>query len=591
MILAHGDDVGFGTFGADWLYLLVPVAALLAIVAWLFVTGARSSGGLVAATVGRIGSSLERVTGLPAWAAAGLGVATWALLVAVIGFLWDVAWHIDFGRDEFLFTPSHTMILVGLGGIIAASATAILFATVLGVETGWQLWSLRVPYGAAALGVLGLGAVTGFPLDELWHAHYGIDVTMWGPTHLLMISGASFTPLGMWLLLREALPQARNESFVRALRLFLAGVVVVGLSTFQAEFDFGVPQFQQLYHPVLIALATGAGLVIARVTVGPGGAIAAALGFLAVRGALVVLLGPVFDQTVARPPLYLGAAFAVELGAYLTPRLTPLVTSVVTGALIGTLGLATEWGWTQLFGRHPWTTNLFPGIAVAAIVAVAAATLGMTMGRILACRRPGIGRIPLALAGAAVLVGLALPLPRTAGPYEGTVATTPAGDGAVDVTVTLDPAGAAEDVDFFEVMSWQGGSLVITELEERGPGVYEGVTPVPAHHHWKSMVRLADKDLMAAVPVFLPADPEIGAGEIPVAPERTATFHRDTELLMREAHDGAAWPATVAYSSILGIAIVWVTVLALGFARLGSSDAPGTERRRPARVSSEAVTT
>ena len=590
MIVAHAENVGFGTFGTDWLYLLVPAAAFLVIVAWLFATGTRSPGGFVTSTVARIGSSLERITGLPSWAAAGLGVATWALLVAVIGFVWDVAWHIDFGRDEFLFTPSHMMILVGLGAIIAAGATSILFATVLKADTGWRRRSLRVPYGGAALAVLGGGAVLGFPLDELWHANYGIDVTMWGPTHLLMISGASFTPLGMWLLLREALPLARNDSFLRAMRVFLAGVVVVGLSTFQAEFDFGVPQFQQLYHPVLLALATGIGLVVARVTIGPGGAVIAALGFLAVRGALVLLLGPVFNETVAVPALYLGVALVVEAGSFAARRASPLASAVVVGALAGTAGLATEWGWTQLVGRHPWTTNLFPGIAVATAVAIAAAVLGTAMGRILACEKPCIGRAPLLAAGAAVVIGLALPLPRSAAPYEGTMTMTPAGEGTVDLAVAMDPPNAAESVDFFEVMSWQGGRLVVTQLEEKGPGLYETTASVPADHHWKTMLRLADKDLMAAIPVYLPADPEIGAKEIPVVPKRTATFHRDTELLMREAHAGAAWPATVAYSSILGIAAVWLATLALGFVRLASSSrAP--RRRHATRVSRGAVTT
>ncbi|HEX2196253.1 MAG TPA: hypothetical protein VHJ76_04930, partial [Actinomycetota bacterium] len=590
VILAHGNEVGFGTFGTDWLYLGVPVLALAAIVAWLYATGTTARGGFVERTALRIGSSLERVSGLPSWAAGGFGVATWALVVAVIGFLWDVAWHIDFGRDEFLFTPSHTMILVGLGAIIAAAAVSVLLATVSRADVGWSWRSLRIPYGAAALGVLGLGAITGFPLDELWHANYGIDVTMWGPTHLLMISGASFTPLGMWLLLREAAPQARDPRFVRGLQLLLAGVVVVGLSTFQAEFDFGVPQFQQLYHPVLIAVATGVGLVIARTTLGPGGAIVGALGFLAVRGALVVLLGPVFNETVARPPLYLGIAVAVEVGALVARKASPLARALVTGALVGTAGLATEWGWTQLFGRHPWNANLFPGIVVAALVAVAAAVLGTAMGRILAAERPGIGRVPLALAAAAILAGLTLPLPRHSAPYRATVEMEPAGNGAVDVAVTVDPARAAEDVDYFEVLSWQGGSLVVTDLVRRGPGVYESASAVPASHHWKTMVRLTDKDVMVAVPIYLPEDPAIGAEEIPVVPERTATFHRDTELLMREAHEGAAWPATVAYTSILAVAVVWIVTLTMGFVRLGSSGGPAAPARRARRLTSPVAT-
>ncbi|HEV2757706.1 MAG TPA: hypothetical protein VG318_18245 [Actinomycetota bacterium] len=591
MTFAHGQDVGFGTFGTDWLYLVVPFVALVAIVGWLFATGTSGAGGgIVTRVVGRIGSSLERVTGLPSWAAAGLGVATWSLLVAVIGFLWDVAWHIDFGRDEFVFTPSHMMILVGLGAIIAASAVAILFATLLRADAGWRWGRVRVPAGAAALGALGLGAVSGFPLDELWHRNYGVDVTMWGPTHLLMISGASFTPLGMWLLLREAAPRARNPGFVRLMKLSLAGVVVVGLSTWQAEFDFGVPQFQQLYHPVLIALATGAGLVIARTTIGAGGAFVAAAGFIAVRGLLVLLLGSAFNQTVARFPLYLGAAAAVEAGAFLGRRLSPLRGALLTGALVGTAGLAAEWLWMQAWGRHPWGPNLLPGIAVATAVAVAAAVLGTAMGRVLAEKPPGIRPIALAVAGAAVVAGLVVPLPRSDAPYRATMTTERVGDGSVDLTVALDPPDAARDVDMFEVLSWQGGALVVTPLEEQSRGVYRSARPVPVEGEWKTMVRISDKDVMVAVPVYMPRDEEIGASEIPVVPERTADFNRDTELLMREAHAGAAWPATVAYTSILCVAIVWIVVLTMGFVRLGSSRRVAN-RERARRVSAPAVTT
>lgn len=49
------------------------------------------------------------------------------------------------------------------------------------------------------------------------------------------------------------------------------GAVLVGLSLVQGEFDFGVPQFQVLFLPILVALAAGFALVLARVALGPWG--------------------------------------------------------------------------------------------------------------------------------------------------------------------------------------------------------------------------------------------------------------------------------------------------------------------------------
>ena len=34
-------------------------------------------------------------------------------------------------------------------------------------------------------------ALVGFPLDDGWHRLFGQDVTLWGPTHLMLIGGAS----------------------------------------------------------------------------------------------------------------------------------------------------------------------------------------------------------------------------------------------------------------------------------------------------------------------------------------------------------------------------------------------------------------
>ena len=64
------------------------------------------------------------------------------------------------------------------------------------------------------------------------------------------------------------------------------GGLLIGLSTFQGEFDFGVPQFRMVFHPMLIALAAGLALTAGRIWIGKGGALATALMFLVVRGAI-----------------------------------------------------------------------------------------------------------------------------------------------------------------------------------------------------------------------------------------------------------------------------------------------------------------
>ena len=49
---------------------------------------------------------------------------------------------------------------------------------------------MDAPVGGLLLFGCGAFALAGFPLDDLWHRMFGQDVTLWGPTHLVMINGA-----------------------------------------------------------------------------------------------------------------------------------------------------------------------------------------------------------------------------------------------------------------------------------------------------------------------------------------------------------------------------------------------------------------
>src|SRR4029077_4730415 len=152
----------------------------------------------------RVSRGLERITKIPGWAAAAVMQGSFGLLVAGMGFYNDVAWHVRLGRDKNLFTAPHTAIVVGLFTIFTSAIVGTLIANAQSAGVGLKIRRWRIPYSMIALGLLGGSALAGFPLDDLWHKFYGIDVTMWSPTHLLMIVGASLSPIATWLALAEA---------------------------------------------------------------------------------------------------------------------------------------------------------------------------------------------------------------------------------------------------------------------------------------------------------------------------------------------------------------------------------------------------
>ncbi len=549
-------------YGTNWLYLFVPLLGALALATLAARRGiAPANAQRGTRTLLRFADGMSRATGLPAYAAAGVTTCMAFLLVASLGFYWDVAWHVDYGRDNLLFTPAHTAIIVGLNGLLVAAAVTTLVATWTRADVAVRWRGLRAPWGAVVLGALGIGAVGAFPLDELWHRAYGVDVTMWGPTHLGMIGGASFGPLALLMLVRES--GGRLTRLGKRLTAVLCGATLLGFSTFQLEFDLGVPQWQHLYHPVLVALASGLALVIARQVIGPGGALFAAWDFTVQRILTAFVVAGALHHTMPHWALYFGSALAIEAAAALTRRRPPLVQALSYGAAVS-VGLATEWAWTQVWGRQPWGRALLPGIGVAVVAAFAAAVLGTAAGRQLRGAHAGIPGAVLVLAGTAAVGTLVVPFPRHATPATATVRTTAAGNGYVNVDVTLDRPEVARDADWFEVFAWQGGSFHRSALRPVSANEWRTADPVPVGGSWKTMVRLADHDVLAAAPVAFPYDREIGAQAIPLVPERTVPLRRDTELLMREAHHGDTLPALVAYVVLGSFVATWITVLVRG---------------------------
>jgi len=552
-----------------WLPLALAVIGLGIAVAALIAAGRDDGPGPIRRALG----GLRRLTGLPGWCAAGISISLWALLVAVIGFVWDVSWHADIGRDKELFTPPHTMILVGLVGIGAAAVSAIVAATTEKAEVGFRAGPLRVPWSALPLGLMSAGAVVGFPLDDLWHRTYGIDVTMWSPTHLLMISGASLAPIAAWLMLAEADVPAADNRWVRLLSQVLASATLLGLSTFQLEFDLGIPQWQALYHPVLIGLAMGIGLLAAREALGPGGALRAVAGFVAGRAVIALLVGPVFGLSTPHFPLYLGGALAVE-GIFLLGDRLPASTRVVaSGIAIAIVGVGVEWAWTHAWGFQPWRTRLLASGWLVLVMAIVCSVIGSALGRAVA-HRPILFNYPLvAVALAAMALFLAVPYPRTGSDAVATVRVNKVGadqpivthekrlsiERDVTVEMSVAPPGAVANLDVLRAFAWQGGRIYIRNFRAAGAGKYVTDKPLPTGGTWKSLIFVSKGSVVAAIPVSFPADLQYGLKEIPppLDTPRVTKLKPATAFLTRESHGGNALPRVLAYAGLAIVALMW----------------------------------
>ncbi len=574
--------------GDEWVYVAAPLFAygivVMGLAVWGWVHGPGDERNPLKAFFKSISFSLNRLTGLPGWCMAGALTALTSAGLACFGVYWDVAWHIDYGRDKELFTPSHTLILIGLNGLVFAAVIAVIFATLDGTRTGGRVAGLRIPWSALVLGALGFGASAAFPLDDLWHRNYGVDVTLWSPTHLQLIAGGALSPLAIWLMIREGRREssASPTALGRGIEVLSFGAILTGLAVVQGEFDFGVPQFQALYQPLLISIAAALALVAARAALGAGGALLTVLSFVLLRGVIALLVGGALNHTVPRFPLYLTAGVAVEAVAWVLGTEPRVRFALVSGAAVATVGLAAEMAWVDLSGWASVSTNGLPVAVILSIVAAAAAAvLGVALVQgAVPSDEPRVPPLLLACAALALVAVLAVPLPRNVADVQAVIGLDRL-DGEATVTVQLEPADAAENATLYGVIAWQGGGRVLAELEPVGPDRYVSSKPVPVGGEWKSMVGLQRGDEVMAAPIYLPADPEIGASAIPALPERRVAFARNTDVLLRELKDGPAWPSLLAYAGLSVVLAGWIAL----FTRAASRVRPQAPKpRSPGRL-------
>ncbi|MEU2041848.1 hypothetical protein [Nocardia niwae] len=544
----------------------------------------------------RLADRLGRLFNRPGWVALPLAMFLATILTALLGFIWDVSLHVGNGRDNGpLANPAHYFILAGLFFLFTAGMSAIVLplddkpgAAAVRITRTWY-----APVGGILIAGSGLYALIGFPLDDVWHRLFGQDVTLWGPTHLMLIGGAGLSLVGVLLLEFEGRhnrpePDRADGRLMWLLRSFAFGGLLIGLSVFQVEFDFGVQQFRLVLQPMLIAAAAAVCLVAARAGLGPLSTLVVVGFAAAVRTVVAVLVGgPIMDAPRNVFPLYLGCAVVVELLALLPLTRRPIWWGAVCGLGIATVGLWLESLWVRAMFVNPWPTAMWPELLA---MAVPTGIAGGVVGALLAMTLRGepLPRPPVrrGLMVAAVLIvaattanGLLIDVPEQATATVTLRDAEPGPEGRMvlaDVRVTP-PDLVGSDPEWMQILSWQGGigsdspgrGLVVDRLQRVGPGHYVSTEPVPAHGSWKTVLRLQDGRVLTAAPIFMAADPGIGVEEIPALASFTRPFIGEISVLQRErSFDYPSWLFGAASLVVLVCSLVLVAALSWGAARI-----------------------
>lgn len=297
---------------------------------------------------------LADLTQSRAWLPSGLvvGLGLTGGLLQIYGGTWDIAWHVDRGRESF-FSPPHLVLYAGILLVLISASIGLSAAATSGAGL---LRRLRESPPLTAIVAATLLQLSSAPLDEFWHRSFGRDVSVWSPPHFVLIFGAAATFFALAALQirriggREAARTAGWRD--RAVLLLLIACGSGMLMGVVVESDFpGIPPWHPSQQrpdwvaPLIGTVATGFGLTIGarlgRPFVGSGTAVAAMLMLIritSIAGLLILHLtppywpiwlvagGPVLDALLPRVPgagprtardwlllALIGAAFALVL--------------------------------------------------------------------------------------------------------------------------------------------------------------------------------------------------------------------------------------------------------------------------------------
>jgi hypothetical protein len=310
------------------------------------------------------------------------GVVLLGVLLFTFGTSWDIQWHSFVGRDRALVPPH----LLMLGGIVLCGLAAL---SEIAVETLWAranpaIASASTPFAGTFFGSLGayvagfaaLIAGVGFPLDVFWHALYGIDVSVWAPFHVQIITGMAIAAFGDVYLLASGANLARGvgaTTLARAARIGATIAVAAMLCTLffflDAAFDdAAIPLGTVSINTFPLMVGAFGGFALTLVASGWPSRLAAtgvALAYYLLDALIFLAVPPLTDALV------LAERQSYRRGQH--PTLVVVSWLMPLTLIVGAVAVDMAFGYARRHGlRTPATKRL---VMVAAVIGLALAVL------------------------------------------------------------------------------------------------------------------------------------------------------------------------------------------------------------------------
>jgi hypothetical protein len=315
------------------------------------------------------------------WALGVLPILALGSVAGLLGVYWDIAWHIDKGRDSF-FSPPHNFIYAFMLVVLTMSLYTLVRdrrATPFHLRFG----NTRFHPGMLIVAVGAMLVLFFAPADDLWHRVFGPDATLWGPMHLIGLLGFTMATFGGLLsswLERSLTPNPSRQRLFSFSTFFFAVILLGWTMLYLAEYEYGIQVFPMFWHSLLLlGLPTFTLVLIAKLAPVPWAATLTALAFSGLRllfaGYLAVTAQ--FDlagQSKPMIPLLILIGVAVDL---LVRRKTPLWLVGVVAALLSFLSnyIQHQINW--------YSTSLFIGVPLGVLLSVVLAYLASAVAEAL----------------------------------------------------------------------------------------------------------------------------------------------------------------------------------------------------------------